>query len=244
MTTPSRPAASTSGSSTAGSQTLDRGLRALAILAEAGGPLTIAELAEQLGVHRSNAYRILRTLEEHRLVLRDEAGLIRLGPRLVSLARGAAPKLGQMALPEITDIASEFGITAFVAVLDVDEVITLISVEPPLSHASVAQRPGARHSALQGATGHAIEASLSAREHRNVFGGAPLSQAALDTRERGYASSRNEVIPGLTGIAVPLRIEGEPPAAISVVQIGEPDDVDTIVARLHEASNRIMSGSR
>lgn len=43
------------------SQTLSRGIRALEILAAADRPLSIAELAEALGVHRSIAYRILRT---------------------------------------------------------------------------------------------------------------------------------------------------------------------------------------
>lgn len=202
--------------------------------------MSIAELAEALEVHRSSAYRILRTLEEHRLVLRDDAGQIRLGPRLVSLARGAAPHLNVVALPEITEIANRFGATAFVAVLDGDQVITLMSVEPAHSHASVAQRPGSRHSALRGATGHAIEASLSPREHQTVFGGAPISADALQTRRIGYALSHDEVIPGLSGIAVPLRLEGEPPAAISVIQIGEPSNLDAIVAALQAAAERIM----
>ena len=79
----------------AGSQTLDRGLRALELLAEASGPVSIASLAEGLGVHRSNAYRVMRTLEDHRFVLRDEAGMIRLGPRLAALGRGAAASLQQ-----------------------------------------------------------------------------------------------------------------------------------------------------
>ena len=44
------------------SQTLSRGIRALEIMAAASAPLTIAELADAMGVHRSVAYRILRTL--------------------------------------------------------------------------------------------------------------------------------------------------------------------------------------
>jgi len=229
---------------TAGSQTLDRGLRALEVLAETGAPMTIAELAEALGVHRSSAYRILRTLEDHRLVLRDEAGQIRLGPRLVTLARGAAPRLNETALPEITEIANMFGVTAFVAVLDDDQVITLISVEPAHSHASVTQRPGARHSALYGATGHAIEASLTPREHRAAFRGAPLTDAALETQERGYALSENEVIPGLTGLAVPLRVEGEPPAALAIVQIGMHRELETLVTHMQAAADRIARDPR
>ena len=54
---------------TSGSQTLSRGLTALALLADHGSQ-TIQSLADLLGVHRSVAYRLVRTLEEHRLVVR------------------------------------------------------------------------------------------------------------------------------------------------------------------------------
>ena len=224
---------------TAGSQTLDRGLRALELLAEAPGPVSIASLAEGLGVHRSNAYRVLRTLEDHRFVLRDEAGMIRLGPRLVALGRGAAGSLQQAALPELGELANTFGFTTFIAMVDVDEAITLLSIEPTHGHANVAQRPGAKHPISRGAPGYAIESSLDHREHRALFGDTPLSDTAAEVRVRGYAISHDEVIAGLTSVAVPLRVTGEPPAALAVVCIGVPDDLETLAQSLREAAQRI-----
>ncbi len=224
---------------TAGSQTLDRGLRALELLAEASGPLSIAQLAEGLGVHRSNAYRVLRTLEDHRFVLRDEAGMIRLGPRLAALGRGAAASLQQAALPELSELANVFGFTTFIAMLEVDEAITLLSIEPMRGHASVAQRPGVKHPISRGAPGYAIEASLDPREHKALLGGAPLSDAAAAVRGRGYAISHDEVIPGLTSVAVPLRVAGEPPAALAVVCIGVPEDLEALAHSMREAAVRI-----
>ena len=50
------------------SQTLSRGIRILEILADAREPLSIDEIARRLDVHRSVAYRLLRTLEDHGLV--------------------------------------------------------------------------------------------------------------------------------------------------------------------------------
>ena len=83
----------TAGSSQASpSQTLSRGIRALEILAEAQQPLTIAELADAMGVHRSVAYRILRTLEDHSLLVRDDGGRVQPGPGLAVLARGCRPQ--------------------------------------------------------------------------------------------------------------------------------------------------------
>lgn len=227
---------------TTGSQTLARGLRALDILAEAQEPLSIAQLAERLGVHRSNAYRLLRTLEEHRYVLRDESGLIRLGPRLAALARGVSPALQSAALPELTGLANSLGRTAFVAVLDLGDVVTLVSVEPARAHPAVAQRPGARHPLGHGAPGHAIEASLTAHERLRALGTAELSPSAAEARARGYAVSHDEVVPGLTSVAVPLTVAGEPPAALAIVSIGLPDDLDELASRLRGAAAAISHG--
>lgn len=235
--------ASTESQGTAGSQTLDRGLRALELLAEADGPISIAQLAAQLDVHRSNAYRVLRTLEAHRFVLRDDAGLIRLGPRLAALGRSAASSLQQAALPELGALANAVELTSFIAVLDADEAVTLLSVEPSRGQTAVAQRPGAKHPITHGAPGHAIEASLSPAEHRAVFGGAPLSEPAALARAQGYALSHDEVIPGLTSVAVPLRVAAEPPAALAVVCIGLPSDLDELARDLREAALRIERGA-
>ena len=100
------------------SQTLSRGIRALELLAEAENPLSIAELSEGLGVHRSIAYRILRTLEAHSLVMRDDAGRVAAAPGLAALARGVSRDLQSAALPELSALANELSMTAFIAVWD------------------------------------------------------------------------------------------------------------------------------
>ena len=156
-----RPAASAvrgpSGGSggSAGSQTLSRGIRVMEVLAEAPGPLSIAELSEALGLHRSIVYRLLRTLEEHGLVVRDAAGAVHLGPGLAALARSVSRDLQSAALPELTTLANELGMTAFLTVLDDSDVTTLVSVEPRSAGAAVAQRPGSRHALDVGAPGAA-----------------------------------------------------------------------------------------
>ena len=99
------------------SQTLSRGIRALEIMAAAPGPMTIAELADAMGVHRSVAYRILRTLEDHSLLVRDDAGRVQPGPGLAVLARGVSRNLQSAALPELTQLANSLDMTAFIAVL-------------------------------------------------------------------------------------------------------------------------------
>src|SRR5438034_3935866 len=49
------------------SQTLDRGLRVLKLLADTDHGLTVTELSHKLGVNRTVVYRLLATLEQHAL---------------------------------------------------------------------------------------------------------------------------------------------------------------------------------
>lgn len=208
----------------AGSQTLSRGLTALEVLAAAEKPLTIAELSARLQLHRSITYRIVRTLEDHRLVVRNAGGELELGPRLAGLARNVARDLQSAALPELTTLSNELGMTAFIATLDGDtgEAVTLVSVEPRHADAVVAQRPGNRHPVDQGAPGRAITRLLT---------GEPAPAP--------YETSHDEVIPGLSSVAVPFAVPGHQPAAIAVVYLTGPTDVSAIGRRLGQAARAI-----
>jgi DNA-binding IclR family transcriptional regulator len=181
-------------------QTLSRGITALEVLADAETPLSIGELAERLGLHRSIAYRIVRTLEGHGLIARDAAGDLKLGASLASLARNVSRDLQTAALPELTLLANELGMTAFLAVLDHEDAVTLVSVEPRAAVAAVAQRPGTRHPLDRGAPGRAV--------------GRLVQQGSWEVP---YETSHDEVIHGLSSIAVPLEVPGQPSAAIAVV---------------------------
>jgi len=208
-------------------QTLSRGITALELLAEAEEPLSIAQLSTRLGLHRSITYRIVRTLEEHRLVTRGATGDLALGASLASLARNVARDLQTAALPELTQLANELGMTAFVAVHDHDDAVTLVSVEPRAAIAAVAQRPGTRHPLDRGAPGRAV--------HRLVRPG---------TWDLPYETSHDEVIHGLSAIAAPLDAPGQQPAAIAVVYLTGAVDVSAIGARLCDAARAIQDEMR
>lgn len=224
-------------------QTLSRGIRMLELLADASGPLTIPTIASRLGLHRSIAYRILRTLEDHGLVVRDAAGAVELGPRMATLARAVSRDLQSAALPQLTAVANELTMTAFLAVLDRHDVVTLVTVEPAHAHATVAQRPGTRHPLASGAPGIAIQSVLTDSEWRSLPGEHARDEAEL-ARDRGYATSHDEVIVGLASIAVPVRAAGQPVAALAVVYVTNDVDADAIGSRLREAAAAIESDLR
>ncbi|MHA7303756.1 IclR family transcriptional regulator [Arthrobacter sp. TMN-49] len=223
------------------SQTLSRGIRALEILADAQAPMTIAELSEALGVHRSIAYRIVRTLEDHSLLTRDDAGRVQAGPGLAALARGVSRDLQTAAFPELTALANELAMTAFIAVWDHRDSVTLLTVEPRHSGATLAQRPGTRHSFSSGAPGIAIQSAISEDAWARLAPGLPYRHEALAARTAGFATSHDEVLPGVSAIAAPIHVPGRMPAAICVVFLGPGADPAAIGARLAESAHTIES---
>ncbi|MGY4540359.1 DNA-binding IclR family transcriptional regulator [Arthrobacter sp. UYNi723] len=221
------------------SQTLSRGIRALEILAAAETPLTIAELADAMGVHRSVAYRILRTLEDHSLLVRDDAGRVQPGPGLAVLARGVARNLQTAALPELTQLANSLTMSAFVAVWDRDDCVTLVTVDPRHTGAAIVQHPGSRHPISAGAPGIAIQSSYSEAEWHAAAPGIPYRPEAGTARQLGFAASHDEVIPGVSSVAVPVRVPAGRPAALAVVYIRAAQNPDEIAAALMAGAARI-----
>ncbi|WP_104042232.1 IclR family transcriptional regulator [Arthrobacter sp. ZGTC412] len=221
------------------SQTLSRGIRALEILAAAPGPMTIAELADAMGVHRSVAYRILRTLEDHSLLVRDDGGRVQPGPGLAVLARSVSRDLQSAALPELTHLANTLDMTAFVALWDHHDCITLVTVEPRHSGATVAQHPGTRHPINAGAPGIAIQSALTETEWDRLETGVPYRPEAAVARRAGYSASHDEVIAGVSSLAAPVRVPGGRPAALAVVYIRSAHDPSVVGAALAESATRI-----
>lgn len=200
------------------SQTLDRGLRVLEALAAAEGPMSVAEIAEKVGAHRSIVYRMVRTLEDHRLVSRGTDGHYVLGLGLAALARSVSPALQSAAMPALSDLADDVGMTAFMVVPEGGDVVTLLSVEPRRTAVHVSYRPGVRHSIHRGAPGIAILAGRppTAGEAANV----------TRARTQGWAYSHGEVLSGMRSVAAPVvDRRGDVPASVAVVYVAH--DVDT-----------------
>jgi len=221
------------------SQTLSRGIRALEILADAPEPMTIAELAVAMGVHRSVAYRILRTLEDHSLLVRDDAGRVQPGPGLAVLARGVSRNLQTAALPELTQLANALAMSAFLAVWDREDCVTLVTVDPRHAGPAVVQHPGSRHPINAGAPGIAIQSAYTEDAWRALAPAVPYRAEAATAHRLGYAASHDEVIPGVSSLAVPVRVPGGRPAALAVVYLRAAQDPAEVAAALTAGAARI-----
>ncbi|WP_329146939.1 IclR family transcriptional regulator [Streptomyces sp. NBC_01456] len=111
------------------SQTVDRALSILPLLAE--GPANLEQVSVRLGVHKSTALRLLRTLHEHGMVYRQADQRYRLGARLFALAQQAAENLDvrEIAHPHLVALNEACGHTVHLAVLEESEVLYIDKVE-------------------------------------------------------------------------------------------------------------------
>lgn len=222
------------------SQTLSRGIRVLEIVANSPVHLSIAEIAEKLEVHRSIAYRIIRTLEQHHLLNRDDAGHIRSASGLAVLARSVQHDLQAISTVELTTLANELSMTAFVAVWEYDLCTTLQSVAPLNSQRAIVHRPGSVHGMDVGAAGIAIQSHYSKEQWDSLESTVDYRDAAVQARLDGYATSEDEVIRGVTSIAVPIAQPGQSPAALAVVFASSTvDSFEPIIEELKLAAQRV-----
>ncbi|QVQ53736.1 helix-turn-helix domain-containing protein [Spiractinospora alimapuensis] len=178
-------------------------------------PMPVTAIARKLGLHRSIVYRMLRTLEDHRLVTRTADGCFELGLGLAVLSRGVRRDLQTVSVPVLSALANEVRMTAFLTVASDDEAVTLVSVEPHQSVGHIAYAPGNRHSLHVGAPGIATLSALPPHPDERP--------EVTEARRRGWAHSYAEVLPGMSAIAAPVAA-GQSVGAIAVVFVdsGEP----------------------
>jgi DNA-binding IclR family transcriptional regulator len=139
------------------SQTLDRGLRLLRLVADRGSSgITVTELSRELEIGRPVVYRLVATLSEHALVRRSPDAKVRLGPGVLHFAAALHPALRQAAYPILRRLADAAGATAHFTIADAGEALALVVVEPTWTDFHVGYRVGTRHSLERGAAGRAI----------------------------------------------------------------------------------------
>ena len=111
------------------SQTLDRGLRVLEVVADSADGLTVTELAAALGIGRTVVYRLVVTLEQHALLRRSADGCCRLGLGILAMGRQVQPVVRDTALPALRLLADAVGATAILTVVVLGIFIALIAVD-------------------------------------------------------------------------------------------------------------------
>ncbi|WOI62702.1 IclR family transcriptional regulator [Streptomyces fradiae] len=212
------------------SQTVDRALSILPLLAR--GPADLGQVAARLGVHKSTALRLLRTLHEHGLVHRQQDQRYRLGARLFALAQEAAESLDvrEIAHPHLVRLNEETGHTVHLAVREGDEVLYIDKVESryPVRMYSRIGRPVAVTVAavakvvladLPEPELHALTARLDYPRYtpRSTPDAAAFRAELATVREQGWAADLGGHEESVNCVAAPVRgPDGRVAAALSV----------------------------
>jgi DNA-binding IclR family transcriptional regulator len=239
-----------------GVQSVDRAMRILEILARSGES-GVTDIAAALEVHKSTAFRLVATLEQHRLVEQVEGrGKYRLGVGLLRLAGATSARLDvvQEARPLCKQLASTTGETVNLATLSGNSALYLDQVAG--SSALQSHNWVGQHIPLHATSnGKVLLAWLGGGELDRQLGKLPTytdrtvtSKAALRkelgrVREQGYAVAIDELEVGLTAISAPVRnAHGDVVCSMSVSGPTfrlKGDRVDELVPLLVEAADEL-----
>ena len=212
-----------------GTLVIDRGAQLLALVLDSDAPRGLTELAEDAGLPKSTASRLLGALERHGLVEQQgERGRFRPGPALLRYAsRGSAGRnLVELADRPMAALAEATGETINLAVAGPTGVEHLAQVESRhyLSTSQWVGRHVPYHCSANGKVLLAYGAARAQQEgtlepltSRTIVEPAQLASELETVRREGFAAATDELELGLSAVAAPVMDEsGRVVAALSV----------------------------
>ena len=211
---------------------VERALDVLLCFSAETPELTMTQIAEQVGIHKSTTHRMLATLERKRFVQRDPAtGTYRLGIRVLQMAYLTLERndLRRLATPFLHRLCDQFQENVDLSVLDETDVVYLNMIESP-QRVKLAAAVGQRLPAFATASGKAILAFMPDETVQRILKHG-MPQYTLHTlrspeaffenmrqvRKQGFALSDQEFEEGINAVAAPiLDHSNQPIAAVAV----------------------------
>jgi DNA-binding IclR family transcriptional regulator len=244
-------------------QSVDRAIAILYLLAERGGDgVGVTEVAAELGVHKSTAFRLIMALENGDLVEQlEERGKYYLGRGIVRLAGAttAQLELPRESRPVCRRLAAELGETINLAIADTGAATNILQ---EYGSSAVAGRNwiGRRTPLHATASGkvlltwaddetvkQALAGDLTEFTPQTITDASALEAELRTVRDQGWASTSEEFEVGLNAIAAPVRNStGEVVAAVGVsgptyrlTVEAFPEVASRVVEGAHEISTRL-----
>ncbi|MFF7205976.1 IclR family transcriptional regulator [Streptomyces sp. NPDC008141] len=199
-------------------QSVDRAVSVLESLAR-HGEAGVTEIADELGVHKSTAFRLLGVLENRGLVTQfKERGKYCLGAGMLRLAGAAAVRLdiSQEGTPLCRELADEVGETVNIAILDDDAAVNVAQARGAASvttynwlgrrtplHATSSGKVLLAH-APTAVRERLFAAGLERYTERTVTSPADLDSQLAEAAGQGFAIAAEELEIGLNAVAAPV----------------------------------------
>ncbi len=240
-----------------GTQAVRRAVRLLKAFDDEHPQRGLAELAGELGLNKTTAFRLLAALEGEGLVMRAAtAEGYRLGPEAIAIGARAlrATDLRSAAHGHLERLARDVGETATIEVLVDAEVLIvdevsggrLVESAPGLGTRWPAHATSTGKVLLAARSDVALPATLAACTERTIASREALEHELAAVRTRGYAVAADELEAGYVAVGAPIRNhDGEVVAAVSV---GGPrsrmshDRIPTIIAAVCAGAAVISTG--
>lgn len=212
---------------------VDRALEILMCFNRQTPELSMTQIAEQIGIHKSTIHRLLATLENKRFVQRDpDTGMYRLGIRLLQMAYLTLEQndLRRLAAPFMQRLGERSQENIHLAILDDTDVVFVATLESQ-QRVKLAAAIGQRLPAFATASGKAILAYLPEKiVQRIIDRGMPqftpythASQTAFyndlqNIRGQGFSISEQELEGEINAVAAPIfDQDAQPIASLAVV---------------------------
>jgi DNA-binding IclR family transcriptional regulator len=210
---------------------VEHAIRLVELLATSANAPGVSQMAQSLDLPRATVYRLLKTLAQQEWVIQEDK-TYRLSFRLAGLFHGAGAgaeaALAERITPLLHQLVNETGETAHFAVLDGDRVVYLAKVDSPHPIRMFSQTGwrGPLHatgvgkvllaSAEEPLLSRICEAGLERFTPNTIVEKEKLRTELAQIRKQGYAVDAEELIDGLTCVAVPVPGGEQVRGAISV----------------------------
>lgn len=186
-------------------KSVGRAFDLLEYIADAGGELTLSQVATAANLPTTTIHRLLQTLVAQGYARQLTNRRYALGPKLVRLGEVANRQFGQMAMPQLKSLVARLGETANLATIDGDNVVYVSQAPSPHAMRMFTEVGGRAH-LHSTSVGKAILAQLGDDRVREIISrtGMPHSTSrSLGTidelladlaacRKRGYAIDDGE----------------------------------------------------
>ncbi|MBW3097173.1 IclR family transcriptional regulator [Pseudohoeflea coraliihabitans] len=242
-------------------QSIDRAadiLRAVSKHSATGAKL--ADVVGETGLTRATAHRLLQALVATRLLEQDTvASRYFLGVWLIHLSEQASERFGleRLTLQSRARLSERTGDTIFLTTRIGASMICSARTEGSFPVKVLTLEVGSTRPLGVGAGGLAIMAFLSEAEQKLVLKACAdqysrfnldrdrVAALCAEARKHGYSIDRNIVLPGVTGVGIPLRgPDGEIVASLSIAAISErmtEDRIEEVGALLKEEAETLAA---
>ncbi|HVL34395.1 MAG TPA: IclR family transcriptional regulator [Burkholderiales bacterium] len=209
---------------------LERGLRLLQLFRTGRAEIGAPEIARELELPRTTAFRLLQTLEAMEFVERTAGGAFRLGPAVLRLGFEyiASQDITEYGRDVVERLCEQAGASSQLAILDGRELVVVLKKNPAgaigsnvqvgtrmPAHATVVGRLLLQDADLRKLYPEPRLKQYTAQTPRSV---AELERLIAQDRARGYAVSESAYERGISAVAAPVRNHEERVvAALSVI---------------------------